>query len=243
MFLASLVEAVEALTVVLAAGMARGWRSALMGTLAALLCLAISVAALGPAVSAIPIDGLRLFVGGLLLIFGLRWLRQAVLRAAGNKPLHDETLIFHSTLAAAQCATMLRRNHIPDWHGFSLAFQGVVLEGLEVAFIVLTLGADQHRIPLAAAGAMLAVITVAIAGAASRNPLARIPENALKFVVGVLLSGFGLFWSVEGAGGSWPAGEVAILIILPGLALYATVLVVVFRHRSPTNTIAEGAAL
>jgi uncharacterized membrane protein len=240
-FLACLVEAVEALTIVLAAGMARGWRSALIGSFAAMLCLALMVAALGPAVSAIPIDGLRLFVGGVLLIFGLRWLRKAVLRASGNMPLHDETMSLQTTLAEARQATARRYGGVPDWYGFTLAFKGVVLEGLEVAFIVLTFGANEHRIPLAVAAASSAVIVVGIAGAALRAPLARIPENTVKFVVGVLLGAFGLFWSVEGAGGHWPGGDAALLVIIPALALYAVVLVEAFRRRSPVRGTAKGA--
>jgi uncharacterized membrane protein len=241
-FLACLVEAVEALTIVLAAGMARGWRSALIGSFAGMLCSALLVAALGPAVSAIPIDGLRLFVGGVLLIFGLRWLRKAVLRASGNMPMHDETLALQTTLAAAKQATARRYGGVPDWYGFTLAFKGVVLEGLEVAFVVLTFGANQHRIPLAVAAASSAVIVVGIAGASLRAPLARIPENTVKFVVGVLLSAFGLFWSVEGAGGHWPAGDAALLVIIPALALYAVVLVEAFRRQSPVGGTAKGAS-
>jgi uncharacterized membrane protein len=241
-FLACLVEAVEALTIVLAAGMARGWRSALIGSFAGMLCLALLVAALGPAVSAIPIDGLRLFVGGVLLIFGLRWLRKAVQRASGNMALHDETLALKTTLAEAEQATARRYGGVPDWYGFTLAFKGVVLEGLEVAFVVLTFGANQHRIPLAVAAASSAVIVVGIAGAALRAPLARIPENTVKFVVGVLLSAFGLFWSVEGAGGRWPGGDAALLVIIPALALYAVVLVEAFRRQSPVGGTAKGAS-
>jgi uncharacterized membrane protein len=240
-FLACLVEAVEALTIVLAAGMTRGWRSALGGALAGMLCLAMTVAVLGPAISAIPVDGLRLIVGGLLLIFGLRWLRKAVLRASGNKPLHNESLLFQSTLASAQLMTRQRRRNIPDSYGFSLAFQGVVLEGLEVVFVVVTFGANEHRIAQAAFTALATVAVVSLSGVALRKPLTLIPENTVKFVVGVLLSAFGLFWSVEGAGGSWPGGDKSLLVIIPALALYSAVLVALFRRRRPARRTFEGA--
>jgi uncharacterized membrane protein len=240
-FLACLVEAVEALTIVLAAGMARGWRSALAGAFVGVLCLAMIVAGLGPAISAIPVDGLRLIVGGLLLIFGLRWLRKAVLRASGIKPLHDESLLFQSTLASAQRMTRQRRLNISDWYGFSLAFQGVVLEGLEVVFIVLTLGTNQHRIASATLSALTAVAVVITSGVVLRRPLTLVPENTVKFIVGVLLSAFGLFWSVEGAGASWPAGDKSLLVIIPALAVYSAVLVAVFRRRRPARRTCQGA--
>jgi uncharacterized membrane protein len=235
-FLACLVEAVEALTIVLAAGTARGWRSALIGAGTGLLCLVAIVAALGSALAAIPLDGLRLFVGGLLLIFGLQWLRKAILRASGNKALHDEELAYRSTLAAAQSVGPNRRGIVTDWHGFTLAFKGVTLEGLEVAFIALTFGANQHNVPLAAVAAVAAVVVVAAAGAALRAPLARVPENTVKFTVGVLLTAFGLFWSAEGAGAHWPGEDAALLIIVPAVTVYALLLAAVFRRR----TTAEG---
>lgn len=234
-FLACLVEAVEALTIVLAAGTARGWRSALIGAGAGLLSLVVIVAALGPALAAIPLDGLRLFVGGLLLIFGLQWLRKAILRASGNKALHDEDLTFRSTMAEAQAARTQRRGIVTDWYGFTLAFKGITLEGLEVAFIALTFGANQHNLPLAAAAAVAAVLVVVIAGAALRAPLARVPENTVKFTVGVLLTAFGLFWSAEGAGAHWPGEDAALLIIVPAVALYALVLVAVFRRSAQVD--------
>jgi uncharacterized membrane protein len=242
-FLACLVETVEALTIVLAAGMARGWRSAFIGCLAGLLSLVVIVAAVGPAISAIPLDGLRLFVGGLLLIFGLQWLRKAVLRASGNKPFHDEALVFGSTLAAARQANTKRPDAVADWYGFTVAFKGVVLEGLEVVFIAVTFGANQHNIPLAAAAASVAVILVVIAGAALRAPLTRVPENLVKFVVGVLLTAFGLFWSAEGAGAHWPAGDATLLVIIPAVAVYAVILVALFRRRSTVGVARVGAPL
>jgi uncharacterized membrane protein len=240
-FLACLVEAVEALTIVLAAGMARGWRSAAIGCLAGLLCLAVIVVALGPAISAIPLDGLRLFVGGLLLVFGLQWLRNAVLRASGNKALHDEAVVFQRTLAAARHANPQHPGGVADWYGFTLAFKGVALEGLEVAFIAVTFGANQHNIPLAAVAASLAVIMVGIVGMALRAPLTRVPKNLVQFVVGVLLTAFGLFWGAEGAGAHWPAGDAALLVIIPAVAVYAVILVALFRRRSPVSDASLGA--
>jgi uncharacterized membrane protein len=200
--------------------------------LAGLLCLAVIVAVLGPAVSAIPLDGLRLVVGGLLLIFGLQWLRKAILRASGNKAMRDEDAVFQRMLAEVNDASPRSRGAVPDWYGFTLAFKGVVLEGLEVVFIALTFGANQHNVPLAALAAVAAVIMVGAVGAALRAPLGRVPENMVKFVVGVLLTAFGLFWSAEGAGAHWPAGDAALLIIIPAVAAYAVALVALFRRRS-----------
>ena len=185
-FLACVVEAVEALTIVLAAGTGRDWRSAITGVVAGVGVLALIVAVLGPAVTAIPLGGLRLIVGGLLLIFGLQWLRKAILRASGLKALHDEDAIYAAELAAAQAAPGGRRGMVADWYSFTLSFKGVVLEGLEVVFIALTFGANQHNIPLAAVAALAAVLVVTIAGIAVRAPLARVPENTMKFVVGIM---------------------------------------------------------
>jgi uncharacterized membrane protein len=192
---------VEALTIVLASGLARGWRSSLTGVGAATLALAIVVAALGPALTLIPIDALRLVVGGLLLTFGLQWLRKAILRASGFKALHDEDAIFARELREAETAPRDERAGI-DWYGFTLSFKGVFLEGLEVAFIVLTFGSTQKNIPLAALGAAVAVVLVAVVGVLARAPLARVPENTMKFAVGVMLTTFGIFWGAEGAGAS-----------------------------------------
>src|SRR5215468_8358079 len=179
-FLACMVEAVEATTIVLAAGTTGDWRSALRGVGAGLVVLAVIVAALGPALSAVPLRPLRLVVGGLLLVFGLQWLRKAILRASGYKALHDEDAIFAQEIADALGAEHVERAGV-DWYGFTLAFKGVLLEGLEVVFIVLTFGSAQGSIPLAAAGAAAALILVAGVGVAVRAPLARVPENATKF--------------------------------------------------------------
>lgn len=229
-FLACLVEAVEALTIVLAAGTARNWRSAITGVLAAAAVLALAVAVLGPALTLIPLHGLRLVVGGLLLVFGLQWLRKAVLRGSGLKALHDEDTIFATELAAARSARSVRRSVITDGYAFTLSFKGVFLEGLEVAFIVLTFGANQHNIPLAALAAAAATFMVAATGTLIRAPLARVPENAMKFIVGVMLTAFGLFWGAEGAGAHWPGGDFALLVLVPAVALYSVALGTVLRR-------------
>jgi uncharacterized membrane protein len=229
-FLACAVEAVEALTIVLALGLSRGWRSVWQGVAAGLFALAVIVASLGPALTLVPLDALRLVVGGLLLVFGLGWLRKAILRASGVKPLHDETAIYARQLAAARAAGRTRRASVDDWYAFTLSFKGVLLEGLEVAFIVLTFGANQGSIPLAVLGAVLAVVLVAIAGVAIRGPLARVPENTLKFAVGVLLTSFGTFWGAEGAGASWPGADAALLAVIAVVALTAAALVALLRR-------------
>jgi uncharacterized membrane protein len=231
-FLACAVEAVEATTVVLAMGTARDWRSALSGVAAGLLLLAAAVAVLGPAISAVPLDDLRLLVGGVLLIFGLQWLRKAVLRASGHKALHDEDALFRQELAAAQSAAGGRRGLVPDRYGFTVSFKSVLLEGLEVVFIVVTFGANAHDVPVAAVAALIAVLVVAGAGIAVRAPLSRVPENTMKFVVGVLLCAFGTFWGAEGAGVSWPGSDLAILVLVLLYGCVALVLVAALRDRS-----------
>src|SRR5438445_1966401 len=208
-FLASAVEMVEALTIVLAMGLARGWRPALTGVAAATVALSIVVAALGPALTLVPLNALRLVVGALLLVFGLQWLRKAILRAAGFVPMHDEDAIFARQAAEAQAVASEERLGL-DWYGFTVSFKGVFLEGLEVAFIVLTFGSTQGSIPLAALGAAIAVFLVAAVGVAVRAPLSRVPENALKFAVGTMLTTFGIFWSTEGAGARWPGEDAAL---------------------------------
>ncbi len=229
-FLACAVEAVEATTIVLAAGTARDWRSATVGLTAALATLAVIVAVVGPAVSVIPLRGLRLVVGGLLLVFGLQWLRKAVLRASGHKALHDEDAIFQTAVAAARGTAVRPRAFVPDWYAFTLSFKGVLLEGLEVAFIAVTFGSNQHDLPVAALAAVAAVVVVAGAGFAVRAPLARVPENTLKFVVGVMLTAFGTFWGAEGAGSRWPGGDAALLALVPAVAVFALLLVAVLRR-------------
>ncbi len=212
-FLASGVEFVEALTIV----------------------LAVLVVALGPALTVIPIQALRLVVGALLLVFGLQWLRKAILRASGYKALHDEDAIFARELAEARGVEHVERAGV-DWYGFTLAFKGVLLEGLEVVFIVLTFGSAQGSIRLAAVGAAAALVLVAGIGVAVRAPLARVPENTMKFAVGVMLTTFGIFWSVEGAGGDWPGSDAALLGIL-GFVIASSLLFVRLMKRERRSVV------
>jgi uncharacterized membrane protein len=220
-FLASAVEMVEALTIVLGVGIVRGWRSTLIGAVSAAVVLGGLVAALGPALRVIPIGSLRLVVGALLLAFGLQWLRKAILRSSGYKPLHDEDEAFRAQRSEAAGASQEQRAGL-DWYAFTVAFKGVLLEGLEVVFIVIAFGSAQHNMGLAALGAATAVVLVVAAGLIARGPLARVPENTIKFAVGLLLSTFGTFWSVEGLGAfrhggasiGWPGGDAALLVIL-----------------------------
>ena len=230
-FLACAVEAVEATTIVLAAGTARDWRSAGTGVVSALVVLAVITAALGPAVSALPLQALRLFVGALLLVFGLQWLRKAILRASGHKELHDEAAIYARQMSAAAAAQPKAGGRfVPDMYGFTLSFKGVLLEGLEVVFIALTFGSNAHNIPLAAIAAIAAVLVIALAGLAIKAPLARVPENNMKFAVGILLTSFGTFWGAEGAGAIWPGHDAALLGIVPAVALFALGLVALMKR-------------
>ncbi|MGZ4379776.1 MAG: COG4280 domain-containing protein, partial [Gaiellaceae bacterium] len=185
---------------------------------------------LGPALTLVPIDALRLVVGSLLLVFGLQWLRKAILRASGFKALHDEDEIFSRELAEAKTAAPLLRGGV-DWYGFTLSFKGVLLEGLEVAFIVLTFGSTQGSIPLAALGAGIAVVLVVAVGFAVRAPLARVPENTMKFAVGVMLTTFGIFWGAEGAGVDWPGGDAALPAVLVFVLLVSLGYVTMLRRR------------
>jgi uncharacterized membrane protein len=231
-FLACAVEAVEALTIVLAVGTVRSWRSSLYGVACAALVLAALIAALGPALGAIPIGALRVVVGGLLLVFGLQWLRKAILRAAGLKATHDELGAFAQETERARMATsgIGGTRASLDGYAFTVSLKAVLLEGLEVVFIVLTFGANQHRVGLAAVAAAVAVALVVALGFAVRAPLARVPENAMKFVVGIMLTSFGAFWSAEGAGAGWPGGDAALPAIIAGLALASLAMVAALRR-------------
>ena len=238
-FLASAVEMVEALTIVLAVGVTRGWRSTLVGVGAAALALAALVGTLGPAVTLIPISVLRIVVGGLLLAFGLQWLRKAILRAAGIKALHDEDQIYARELEEARRAGAEMRAGL-DWYSFTLSFKGVFLEGLEVAFIVLSFGsAKKHGIAIASAAAAAALVAVGAAGVLARAPLSRVPENSLKFAVGLLLTTFGTFWSAEGAGVSWPGSDAALFGILGFLIASSFALVVLLRRSALRPVVSE----
>jgi uncharacterized membrane protein len=213
-FLASSVEAVEALTVVLAVGVVRGWRSALLGTVAALGLLAALVAVFGLALASIPVAMLQLVVGTLLLLFGIRWLRKAMLRSAGVIDLHDEEALYQKEVhALSGNSASLLPNSRANWDPIAIvtAFKAVTLEGFEVIVIVIALGAVQGLLVAASLGALAACLLVVAAGLVFYRPLARVPENSLKFVVGILMMAFGLFWFGEGVGLQWPYADAAIL--------------------------------
>jgi len=238
-FFASAVEMVEALTIVLGVGVVRGWRSPLIGVTAATVTLAVLVAALGPALQVVPIETLRLVVGALLLVFGLQWLRKAILRASGYVALHDEDEAFRRERDQAATASSERRAGL-DWYAFTVAYKGVLLEGLEVVFIVISFGSAQGRLGLAAAGAAAALVLVTVAGLLVRGPLERVPENAIKFAVGLLLTSFGCFWGAEGAGISWPGDELSLLVLIGSLGLASYLLVRLLR-RQRLELLASGA--
>ncbi len=217
-FAASLVEMVEALTIVVAAGVSRGWRSALAGAAAAVIVLGVLVLAVGvPLVRYVPIDALRVVVGALLLVLGLSWLRKAILRASGHKDLHDEDRIFADTVAGLNSdggeALPLPANGY-DGVGFAVAFKGVFLEGTEVVLIVISLGAAQHRLALAALAAVAAAVLVGVVGLLVARQLSEVPENTIKTLVGVMLTSFGVFWVGEGAGVHWPGDDLAIPVLV-----------------------------
>jgi uncharacterized membrane protein len=234
-FLACAVEMVEALTIVLAVGITRGWRSASWGVVAAVAALTALVAVFGPAIAKVPLGTLRLVVGSVLLIFGLQWLRKAILRASGLKDLHDEAAIFAREVEGL-------RSSRADWTGFTVAFKGVFLEGLEVAFLVVTFGASQHKIGLATVAAASAALIVAVVGVMVHRPLTKVPENTMKFGVGVMLTAFGIFWSAEGAGVRWPGRDGAIpalIAIVLATALAMVRLAAIDNDETRTGSMAE----
>jgi uncharacterized membrane protein len=208
-FTASAVEMVEALTIVLATGVTRGWRSTLQGVAVALLVLGVLIATLGPAlVHLIPLDALRVVVGALLLVLGLQWLRKAVLRASGHIPMHDEDIIYrHQVEELSELPSARGR----DATAFTVAFKGVFLEGIEVVMIVLTVGSTSRHLGLAAAAGLAAVVIVAGVGALVARRLTEVPENSMKMVVGIMLTSFGTFWTAEGLGVPWPGADLSIL--------------------------------
>jgi uncharacterized membrane protein len=209
-FLGSAVESTEALTIVLAVGLTRGWRSPLYGTALAIVSLAVLVVLFGQLiVQRVPDSVLKLIIGTLLLLFGLRWLHKAVLRSAGVVEMHDEERAYEKTVSELQGA--LTRQ---DWVGFVIAFKGVFLEGLEVVFIVVAVGGTSRYFPWAVAGGLLAMVVVAAAGVIIRKPLARVPENTLKYAVGIVLTSLGTFWAAEGMGATWPLDFVSILFLV-----------------------------
>jgi uncharacterized membrane protein len=235
-FVACVVEAVEALTIVLAAGLTRQWRSTFQGMAAALVVLAVVTAAIGPALTFLPLSALRLVVGALLAIFGLQWLRKAVLRATGYKALHDEASAYLREVAAAEAAPRQAKRGVSDWYAFTLAFKGVLLEGLEVVFIVITFGDNQRDLGAAVIGAAAAIVAVTLTGIAVRAPLAKVPENLMKFAVGIMLTSFGTFWGAEGAGVRWPGGDAALLVLVPVIALVSLAYVFWLRSRGAAAT-------
>lgn len=231
-FLACAVEMVEALTIVLAVGHTRGWRSAFEGTGVALVALAALVAALGPALVHVPLSVLRLVVGGVLLIFGTQWLRKAILRASGLKALHDEDEIYREKVAELEAvASRPDRDRI----AFVMAFKGVFLEGLEVVVAVLTLGTSAHRLGLAAATAAVAIVLVGIVGVIVAKQLSSVPENLMKMGVGVMLVSFGTFWTGEGLKVSWPGSDAFIVIFVAFYALVCAVMVSTLRGTAPES--------
>jgi uncharacterized membrane protein len=239
-FLASAVEMVEAVTIVLGVGVVRGWRSPLIGAGVATIVLAALVAALGPALRVVPIETLRLVVGALLLAFGLQWLRKAILRSSGHVGLRDEDEAFRRHRDEAATAGSEQRAGL-DWYSFTVAFKGVLLEGLEVVFIVISFGSAQHRLGLATAGAVAAVVVVTLAAVLVRGPLERVPENTIKFAVGLLLTSFGCFWGAEGAGVRWPGDELSLLGVIGFLGLLSFVLVRALRRQPRVLTSGAGA--
>jgi uncharacterized membrane protein len=230
-FVACAVEATEALTIVLASGLTREWRSTFQGMAVALVVLAVVVVAVGPALTLVPLAGLRLVVGALLAIFGVQWLRKAILRATGYKSLHDEASAYLREVAAAKAATATSRRGVRDWYAFTLSFKGVLLEGLEVVFIVITFGDSQRNLGAAVIGAAAAVIVITVTGIAVRAPLARVPENAMKFAVGIMLTSFGVFWGAEGAGAAWPGNDASLLGLIPVVALVSLGYTALLRRR------------
>jgi Ca2+/H+ antiporter, TMEM165/GDT1 family len=236
-FGASAVEMVEALTIVVAAGVTRGWRSALEGAAAAVGVLAVIVGAVGvPLVHYVPINGLRVVVGALLLVLGLSWLRKSILRASGLKGLHDEDAIFAATTSELESTPKNPSSAGRDGVGFAVAFKGVFLEGTEVILIVVGLGASQHRLGIAAGAAGAAALLVAAIGAVVAKQLSQVPENTIKLTVGTMLSSFGLFWVGEGAGVHWPGDDLAILALVGLFALITFLLITLLRAQRPPVT-------
>lgn len=233
-FLGSFVEVVEAFTIVLAVGLTRGWRPALTGAALALALLAALVLAFGPLLALVPITVLQFTVGVLLILFGMRWLRKAILRSVGIVPLHDEEAAFSKETAALRQQAGDRR---ADYLAGLAAFKAVLLEGVEVVFIVIAVGGAHGQTLNAGLGALAAFVLVMIIGLAVHRPLARVPENALKFVVGVMLTSFGIFWTGEAIGADWPGADLTLLAIFAVIALASFAIVRWLRdaHRAPTG--------
>ncbi|HEY5302675.1 MAG TPA: hypothetical protein VIJ86_01310 [Acidimicrobiales bacterium] len=237
-FLACAVEMVEALTIVFAVGHTRGWRSAFEGVAVALLALAALVAAFGPALVHVPLTTLRLIIGGVLLIFGMQWLRKAILRSSGLKAKHDEDAIYQETVRELQSATPgTGRDRI----AFVMAFKGVFLEGLEVVITVLTLGTSAHRLGLAAIVATIAVVLVGIIGVVVAKQLSAVPENAMKMSVGVLLVSYGTFWVGEGLKVRWPGNDSFLVAFVGIYAVVCWILITMIKPRTSSSSVKVGA--
>jgi uncharacterized membrane protein len=243
-FAASLVEMVEALTIVVAAGVSRGWRSAFQGAAVAVLVLGVLVGVVGvPLIRYVPIDVLRVVVGALLLVLGLSWLRKAILRRSGYKAMHDEDKIYADTVAELSTTdvgpTTKSDQKRYDGVGFAVAFKGVFLEGTEVVLIVISLGAAQHRLGLAALAAAAAFVLVAGVGLVVARQLREVPENAIKAAVGVMLTSFGLFWVGEGAGVHWPGEDLFIPVLVVFFAALYFAYSAVLHERAPLPVVEE----
>lgn len=226
-FLACAVEMVEALTIVIAVGHTRGWRSAFEGTVVALVVLSALVGAFGPALVHVPLTTLRLIVGGVLLIFGMQWLRKAILRSSGLKAKHDEDAIYEATVAQLRASGVERGR---DRTAFVLAFKGVFLEGLEVVVAVLTLGTSAHRLGLAIVVAAIAIVVVGVIGAVVAKQLSSVPENAMKMAVGILIVSFGTFWTGEGLKVRWPRGDTSLVVLVAVYGLVTWMLITAIRR-------------
>jgi uncharacterized membrane protein len=231
-FLASSVEVVEAVTIVLAAGITRGWRSTWIGVISAALLLGALVALVGPGLQAdIPLPVLRIVIGTLLLIFGLQWLRKAIMRYTGLKALHDEAAIYEREVTELSAAPKVDAQAGMDWTAFTVSFKGVLLEGLEVVFIVITFALSARDLTPPLLGAVVAAVMVTAVALVVHKPLSRIPENTLKFVVGIMLTSFGTFWAGEGVGLNWPGEDLAILGLIVFYALTTLGLIALLRAR------------
>ena len=248
-FVACFVEMVEATTIVMAMGFTRGWRSALAGTAAALVALVVATLAAGYALATwLPESALQLLIGGLLLVFGLQWLRKAILRSSGRKAMHDEEAIYREEVEAARAQS--RTGGGLDMFAFVVSFKGVFLEGIEVVFIVITFGLNADDVPMAAAGAGVACVLVLGLAVVLRRPLAMIPENALKYGVGLLLAAFGTYWAVEGIGVfrsgnhslEWPGGDLALLVLIVAWIVLSRALIAALRVPSAPEPLAATTA-
>ena len=235
-FLGSAVESVEALTIVLAVGLTRGWRAPLYGTVSALVVLGVLVLAFGELITKrVPESTLKLVIGTLILLFGLRWLHKAVLRSAGVIAMHDEEASYEETIS--ELGAQAPRAKF-DWTGGVIAFKGVFLEGLEVVFIVFAVGANSKNLPIATAGGISAMIVVAAAGLVVRHPLAKVPENTLKYAVGLILASLGTFWAAEGMGVTWPLDFGSIFVLALVYFLASRLAVVLNQRYAPAATTA-----